>query len=467
RALNLLGAAMLLGGAGFLAWIGRDFPIVRRYLVAGWWVGGVSAILMLVHHTAQVAGVPLISAVRTPELGIVLLNTRFGALWWVRGLAWAAAGVILWRRGAIPLAGAVGGGGIILASGLYSHSTAMHDAFPAVINTLVHGLCAALWVGGLGAFLLTIGGLRRRENYGVFTLATITGRFSNYARIAVGGVALSGLYAGWLHVGTGDALLGTEYGRALLIKSLLLLPAFLVAGVNLILTGRALRGGSVLWAGRLRMLVGAEVALTAGVLVAVGVMTALQPARAAYAESIRRTALTETTVFREETMVEDGTHIRLEITPNRVGLNTFRVSLWSMVTLENIPNAARVFLRFRHSTKDLQRTELELANEGNGWYGAVGGNMSLPGTWHVRVTVKQAEKFDLLWDFTPTPRVQPPPFDPAAPLAGGMILRWLVGIAALILGGMAIAGGRGNLSGLVFAVILITLGGAMLIGIAL
>ena len=95
----------------------------------------------------------------------------------------------------------------------------------------------------------------------------------------VAGLAVTGLYAGWLQVGSFEALLTTLYGQALLIKLLLLVPLLGIAGINLLVTHRRLQAGQALWTGRLRGLVGAEIMLAAGVLLAVGVMTSISPAR--------------------------------------------------------------------------------------------------------------------------------------------------------------------------------------------
>ena len=101
-------------------------------------------------------------------------------------------------------------------------------------------------------------------------LSRIVGCFSDSARIAVVGLAVTGLYAGWLQVGSLDGLLTTLYGRALLIKLILILPLLVIAGMNLLWTHRRLQAGEKVWAGYLRGLVGAEIILITGILIAVG-----------------------------------------------------------------------------------------------------------------------------------------------------------------------------------------------------
>src|SRR5262249_28336648 len=103
--------------------------------------------------------------------------------------------------------------------------------------------------------------------------------FSNYARVAVIALIVSGLYASWLDVGSVGALLTTVYGRALLLKLLLVLPLLVLAAVNLLVTSRRLDSGDVIWIKRLRLLVGLEFSLSAVILVMVAVMTSGSPSR--------------------------------------------------------------------------------------------------------------------------------------------------------------------------------------------
>src|SRR4029450_11879823 len=92
-----------------------------------------------------------------------------------------------------------------------------------------HLLMTALWVGGLVQVFAMIGPLRKEVSPAASSLGVFVGPFSNYARVAVVGLLLTGFYAAWLQVGTIEALLTTLYGQALLVKLILLLAPLGVA----------------------------------------------------------------------------------------------------------------------------------------------------------------------------------------------------------------------------------------------
>lgn len=87
------------------------------------------------------------------------------------------------------------------------------------------------------------------------------------ATVAVAAILLTGLYGTLQYVSGPLALIGTAYGRALVMK--LGLTVFLLAagGINLIDKGD----------GPLGRMVGLEVALAAGIFVAAGFLTSLPP----------------------------------------------------------------------------------------------------------------------------------------------------------------------------------------------
>ncbi|MGH7807414.1 MAG: CopD family protein, partial [Thermodesulfobacteriota bacterium] len=63
-------------------------------------------------------------------------------------------------------------------------------------------------------------------------IADIVSRFSNLAGICLAGVILTGVYNAWLEVGNLGALWETPYGRALIIKLLLLLVLIILGAFN-------------------------------------------------------------------------------------------------------------------------------------------------------------------------------------------------------------------------------------------
>jgi copper transport protein len=278
---------------------------------------------------------------------------------------------------------------------------------------------AALWIGGLAQFFGIIRLVQRTVQPAPPFVGRLAGYFSNYARLAVGGMTVTGLYASWLFVGTLEGLLTTLYGRSLLVKLSLVAPLLAIAGFNLVVTQRRLQAGSDLWVGRLRDLVAAEIALALGVLAAVGLMTSISPARSELNERAALEARAQAAVATPapqpiHEMVEvDDLLIQLDISPGWVGENTFTVTLTSGEENQPVLDASLIRMRFDHQTENLGQSELRIIEGQDGRYSVSGANLSAPGDWRIRITVQRPDEFDAVVDFEPHIEPQPPP--PAPP----------------------------------------------------
>jgi copper transport protein len=452
RWLNLLGLMLGVGSLGFLCFVWQlamphRWPEIEHRLARIVWVGwmwlGLGSVLMLLLQTATVTSRSLVAAFDPALLTEVVRNTRFGSLWVARLVLWLCMGGVLWLgcdKRTLRWLGLALGGAILLVHSLYSHAAAVPEALPAIASDWVHLAMTALWLGGLVQFFGIIKLLHRNVQPVAPVLSSLVGYFSNYARIAVASLVVTGLYAMWLHVGSVEGLLTTLYGRTLLAKLLLLMPMLIIAGLNLVLTHRRLQAGKAIWAGRLRNLIGAELVLGMGVLVTVGVMTSINPARGVLAQRAAETRLTAVPTPNpiEAMQVMDDLHVMLSIAPGWVGENTFRVDL---MTLQGEPviNASLIRMRFEHQSENLGESELRITEGKHGRYSVQGANLSAPGAWQIRMTVQRPEQFDVVVDFTPQVELPPPP--PAqgvvvpAPLPYRTPVLLGIGLLALALGG--------------------------------
>ncbi len=462
RWLNLLSLAMAVGGVGFVLLVWQpsmpagDLTIERRlyrFIGIGWLLLGVTGILMLLLQVSAAAQTSLLGALSSPALGQIVLGTRYGMLRIARLDFWLIRGGVLFRQSAhqpwrIRLA-LVLGGLILLTNSLYSHANAAPDTLPAVLGDWLHLAFSALWVGSLMQFFNVLAW--RRNDAAMPILSTLVGHFSNFARVAVAGLFVTGLYTAWLQVGSVEGLLTTLYGQALFIKLILILPLLAIAAINLTLTHRGLKAGQPIWAGRLRGLVGAEVALTISILAAVGAMTSLNTPRNVLAQ--RAAAALPPPVenpISDMRMTED-LHIMFDISPGWSGENTFTLSL-SDHGGQPITDASLIRLRFDNQTQDLGQSELHLTNQGGGLYSASGANLSIPGDWRIRTTIKRLDQYDVVVDFNPTLQAAPPlPAAPqSVPLPDRLPALLLTGLAAVGIGGFFIGhrvGQRRLLSG--------------------
>ncbi|MBI5928161.1 MAG: copper resistance protein CopC [Chloroflexi bacterium] len=460
RWLNLISLALLIGSVGFWLFVwqpvfGDSQPAVenrmRKLIWVGWWLVGWTSLLLLLLQIAQATGHAIFSPIHQTVLDQVVTQTRFGRLWLARNGLWVLVGVILLlakhdRRfywNALVL-----GGVVLLTQSLFSHASAAQKQTEAVAADWLHLWVSTLWVGGLVQFINVVGPVRRESN-GTDQLGKLVGYFSNMARVTVMGLIITGTYAAWLQVGSLDGFLDTQYGQALLVKLLLLLPLLGIAGINLILTQRGLQQGQKIWAGRLQGLIGFEITLACGILIAVGVMTAIAPARGVIELRDAQVAVSSEPPPDQivETQIADGLSIQLDIRPGYVGQNTFTVLLTNL-SGKPIEDASLIRLRFENQSENLGQSELRPTHRGDGAYTIVGSNLSTPGAWQIRLSVQRPDEFDTVVDFNPQVSLPPAPLPPpplpddSTPLPYQSVASLLTGLIALGFGGLVIGQNR-------------------------
>ena len=336
-----------------------------------------------------------LAAVFGGPLWDLLFDTEWGRLWLWRialGTASAAAAIASWRRGdnlALALLSVALGAGALLAVSLTSHAAAtVNVRTEAIINDFIHLVAVAVWVGGLCGLaigvrliLKTCDGSERRE-----TLSALVRRFSLVAGISVATIILTGMYSAWAQVVVVPAL-QVPYGRALTAKVAIVIVLLLIAGANLIWVRPRLRGGGTasLW---LKRLVAAEIVLATLVLLSVGFLTALEPARQV---ASREGIGVESGLAFDE--VSEGAHMRLEIEPGHVGPNTVAVSLTDQSGAP-IASATDVRVRLSYLDADFGETPYSATEVGEGEFVLDEQLISIAGTWQVELVIQRPDAFD-------------------------------------------------------------------------
>jgi uncharacterized protein (DUF305 family)/putative copper export protein len=277
---TLAATVFLAGIAAFVAlvWLpaSRAFRIERNGVVS------FSHLMWALFVLLVIAGMVEISlyAVRasgepfTPKLfGQALFDTRVGQVWLARlGFAFIMVLVGTWalREGKPSYWWVAAGLGSVLLLSLtqLSHAAAEGSFLPFLADWL-HVIAASLWMGGLLGFpTLLLGPLRAMESDTRAKLLVRTvRRFSKMATIAVTILLVTGIYAILLHVPSLADLIGTPYGRALIMKLGLVAFVLAMGAMNLIGRGQGPFGRRV----------GAEFLLALGVFVATGFLTSLPP----------------------------------------------------------------------------------------------------------------------------------------------------------------------------------------------
>lgn len=275
-------AATFVYLAGLLAIVGAA-SAARLMPVPGRWAWAAACVLaagLAFRLAAQVQSA-------FGEIGITLerIELLLTATPWGRGWMWQAAAVVLvlppaWavrktqaRSGSLTVAAVIAAG----TAALTGHAVGLTDRLWITVPAhAVHVVAAGLWMGTLGFLVAGLGsawtappGPERRAQISDAVL-----RFSLLALGVVPLVVLSGLVAGFVHLGELERLWTTSYGRMLMLKVVVFLAAAACGAVNWRLVAPRLATDDRAEP-RLRRLAGLEVALGAATLVLTSILVAL------------------------------------------------------------------------------------------------------------------------------------------------------------------------------------------------
>ncbi len=173
----------------------------------------------------------------------MLLHSRFGTIWLLRhGLLVLVAALLLlrereesavdwtaWRLEAWAL-GAVAAAAMAWAG----HAAAAEPlGLVAALADACHLVAAGLWLGALLPLALLLRAASRESGADARPYAVLAvRRFSPLALMAMLAIVATGLGNAWVEVGSVPALVGTRYGRLLLVKIALLGPILGLAAAN-------------------------------------------------------------------------------------------------------------------------------------------------------------------------------------------------------------------------------------------
>ena len=185
-----------------------------------------------------------------PSVGLLwryLTVAQSGKIWLVRELYAVALTLAVWffarkevnanfARGlsimALPL---------VASRSLTSHAVAVRENVSiAVSSDALHLVVTALWGGGLLALWRILRLTAKQWTQPLAWTTAMVNRFSRLALVSVAFLGISGLYQGWIYVGSFATLVNTDYGKVLMLKSLLFALMLSFGALNFLSTRRIL-----------------------------------------------------------------------------------------------------------------------------------------------------------------------------------------------------------------------------------
>lgn len=252
RALHFVSAIVVFGALAFCIFVAgsvwrsaRDSDggsaIAYRFvgIVAPWAIAAalVSGGAWLLLEAATIGGVPLVAAVDRNTLERVAVETTFGRVWTLRFAMLVVLALLLWtlarasdrNRRVLALLAAFAAAAYLATLACAGHAAAgMGSDEPLQIAAdVAHLLAAGAWLGALPAlvYFLTI-------ESRTASASQATRRFSNLGLACVFALIASGVVNAWYLVGSVPALVGTGYGKLLLVKLGLFATMLVLAVVN-------------------------------------------------------------------------------------------------------------------------------------------------------------------------------------------------------------------------------------------
>lgn len=246
RWMDFVALVTLMGGLSYRQFVlvpmHRDLPgdsdrSFRLLMAVALFTLGATSMTDLIFRALMMSGQP--ASELFSVLPTVLMQTHFGRVWvWRVGLMLLLFGFWFLQRGPRPLIRGYlvlsVGSGICLTMSLSGHAADLGSLALTVFSDWIHVMAVSCWVGGLfflrlhlPRWLAFLEGVTRTQ-----CLAAGIERFSTVAVTAVGALIATGLYNTYVHVHSPALLVGTSYGKILIVKWSLLLPMLALGAVS-------------------------------------------------------------------------------------------------------------------------------------------------------------------------------------------------------------------------------------------
>ena len=374
RALSLLGLVLVAGGALLAVMVPFEAPGPRRGLALTVAIGVAVLLAATFLNLATI-----LDTYGDRGFVDVIIGTRLGSYWLVRFGAALVIGVgasmFVDSVRAAAAATLLGGLAYLWAFTATSHAAAGAGSGWAKIADMLHGSAAVAWMGAVVGVLVVVRLAGRSAPY-----ARLMPRFALLASAMVFVLLATGLLQTLAQFDSADRFWTTRYGWTLVTKIGLMVALLSVALFNARRGRRWLESVAVQaprWFARTAL---AEALLGALVFAAAAALTQTTVAKSVYERAQSKPY--------EQSAAAGDLAMRLQVDPNRTGINTYRVSLSG--TGAAPVEAERVRLTFRYRDDPaVGSSTLVLTSPTPGEYLGQGPYFTLEGQWQVEVEVRR------------------------------------------------------------------------------
>jgi putative copper resistance protein D len=235
-ALSVARPAWRAGERAGVAWadIERRIRTVLAWALA---LSVLSGIVWLALEVPLMSGEPIEEAIAGPTLGIVVRDTWFGRVCIVRLALAALFAWLLLRRAWVSPWALVVAGAYLAAPAFAGHAAGGQglEGASRIVVDMAHLVAAGAWVGALPGFVLVLRAAHGADTATLDAVARATRRFSVLGAIAVAALVATGVVNSIYMVGGWAEFTGTEYGRLLLAKLVVVAAMLAIAGTNFLL----------------------------------------------------------------------------------------------------------------------------------------------------------------------------------------------------------------------------------------
>jgi len=386
RWLFYLSCSLFIGSLFFCFFIykGKSFPFTNkvfrmlRYSIQGLFI---SIILSLPLQTTIDAGLKWTNAIQFSMLMQTISDTKFGHIWLVQiGLMIILSFITYFiihskAKKAWAYTGMLGLLALLVSKTFIGHATSFKYQSIGVTIDFLHMAAAALWIGSLLAIAIL---LRKKEDETIYWLSIQ--RFSYWGAAFVVIIVATGVYESFQFIPTVNALFHTLYGQVIITKIILLIFMVGFALVNFI-KGKSQKKtlGPSIW---MEFMIGVIVFVFAAILTNL-------PTGLAAPGDVQQTSVTK-----------DGYSITLNITPNKIGKNEFKVDISQ--NGKKVQNLEQVTLSLICLDMDMGENKVQFTKNDLQNSKPVTGVLSMAGRWRVHVHGLTSSLENIDADFTIT-----------------------------------------------------------------